>query len=105
MATKIEITCFTDLKGSTAMTEEMGHAGAIPVIQEHLRVGQALAALNKGNWVKNIGDAHMVRFDYVEDALTFAAQLQQLCSDQPAVVKTPVPVRISLFQGAVEPIR
>jgi hypothetical protein len=104
MPTKIEITCFTDLKGSTAMTEEMGHADAIPIIQEHLRVGQALAALNKGTWVKNIGDAHMVRFDYVEDALAFAVQLQQLCSEQPALVKSPVPVRISLFLGAVEPI-
>jgi len=104
MPTKIEITCFTDLKGSTAFTEEKGHHRAIRVLEEHLRIGQSLAALNAGKYVKNIGDAHMVRFDYVEDALAFALQLQQLCSNQPGFDESPIPVRISLYLGAVEPV-
>lgn len=104
MPTKVEITCFTDLKGSTALTEQMGHHDFIPVLEEHLRIGQSLAKRNNGDWVKNIGDAHMVRFKYVEDALAFAAQLQQLCSDRPGVTQSAIQVRIGLFQGAVEPI-
>lgn len=104
MPTKIEITCFTDLKGSTYLTEQMGHQKFLPVLQEHLRIGNSLAARNHGVHVKTIGDAHMVRFEYVEHALTFASQLQQLCGDRAGVTESPIPVRISLFQGAVEPV-
>jgi hypothetical protein len=103
MPTKIEITCFTDLKGSTTLMEQMGHQGFIPILQEHLRVGKSLAMRNRGSYVKNIGDAHMVRFENVEDALAFASQLQQLYRPRPGIVESPVKVRISLFQGPVEP--
>ncbi|MBZ5728396.1 MAG: adenylate/guanylate cyclase domain-containing protein [Acidobacteriia bacterium] len=104
MPTKIEITCFTDLKGSTALAEQMGHQAFAPLLQEHLRLGESLAIRNYGKYVKNIGDAHMVRFEFVEHALAFASQLQQSCADRPGVAELSTPVRVSLFQGAVEPV-
>jgi hypothetical protein len=103
MGSKIEITCFTDLKGSTALTEELGHHEFMPVLHEHLRLGKALASLNDGSYVKNIGDAHMVRFDCLESALAFASQLQQLSVQQPCYTARAISVRVSLFQGIVEP--
>jgi class 3 adenylate cyclase len=103
MPTKRQITCFTDLKGSTAATQQMGHQAYMPRLEEHLRVGRCLAEINGGTYIKNIGDAHMVSFDYIEYALNFAAQLQQVCSPAPGLLVPPFLARISLFLGAVEP--
>ena len=104
MPTKIEITCFTDLKASTALAENLGNRAFVSALQDHLRFGKLLAGICNGQYVKNIGDAHMVRFEFLEDALTFALRLQEYCGFRPSVFNPGSPVRVSLFQGAVEPI-
>jgi class 3 adenylate cyclase len=103
LPTQIRIICFTDLQGSTASTEKMGHREFMPLLQEHLRLGRSLATLNSGDYKKNTGDGHLVQFESVEDALAFASQFQQLCSDRPGIVESPLPARVALFQGAIEP--
>lgn len=104
MSTKTEIICYTDLKGSTALTAELGHAGFVPFQQDHLRVGQLLAERCGGKYVKNVGDAHLVRFEHVEHALAFALRIQEYCAEQKCLSGLNVPVRVSLFQGPVTPI-
>jgi hypothetical protein len=103
MPTRIEITCFTDLRDSTRITEELGHEAFMPRLEEHLRVGRELAERNGGVYVKNIGDAHMVRFEELEAALSFGSQLQAYYKSQPCMSESGLQLRVAFFQGAVQP--
>jgi class 3 adenylate cyclase len=104
MPNQVLITCFTDLKDSTAMTENEGHERLLPEIADHLRVGQILAKRAGGNYRKSIGDAHMVTFDYLEHAIAFTVQLQEYYREQPCIRRQPLHVRVGLYLGTVEPI-
>ena len=103
MDSQIAITCFADLKGSTAMTEDLGQDGFRPFRQEYLKIGKTLADNTGGKYIKNIGDAHMVTFQDIEKAFRFAAQLQQFYQPQPNYLKAPLSSRIGLFLGVIEP--
>jgi class 3 adenylate cyclase len=92
------------LKGSTSLTEELGHDIYIPYLQDHLSVATTLAELSKGNYVKNLGDANMVTFTSIRRAICFASQLQEFYSQQPCLKRPPFELRISLFHGLVEPV-
>jgi class 3 adenylate cyclase len=98
------VTCFTDLKGSTSLTQELGHDIYIRYLRDHLSVAKALTKLSKGNYIKNIGDANMVTFTSVRRALCFALQLQEFYAEQPCLKRPPFELRISLFHGIVEPM-
>lgn len=104
MPNKVLITCFTDLKDSTAMTESEGHERSVPDIVEHLRVGRILAGRAGGNYVKPIGDAHMITFEYLEHAIAFAVQLQEYYREQPCISRQHLKVRVGMYLGTVEPI-
>jgi hypothetical protein len=99
----MQITCFTDLKDSTSLTEHLGHDEYLPQLHEHLRIGRILADLSGGRYIKNEGDAHMVTFTTVESALQFATEIQQCCTENPSLLRTPSAVRVTLFLGIVEP--
>lgn len=102
MTTTIKAICFTDIKDSTKLTRTLGHADYMPLLHEHLELGVALARLNKGRYKKNIGDAHLVVYDSVEDALAFATQMQELCGKSKLVSQASIEVRIGLSVGDVE---
>jgi hypothetical protein len=104
MPNENSITCFTDLKSSTQLTEQLGNAGIKKYRDEHLKVGKLLAVQSGGKYIKNIGDAHMVSFQTIESALKFTAQLQQFYYPQPNFLKAPLEIRIGLFLGVVEPV-
>jgi len=40
--TEMLITCFTDIKDSTSLTEELGHERLMPILEEHLKIGKCL---------------------------------------------------------------
>lgn len=102
MDSKINVTCFTDLKESTELTEKLSHDGIRPYREEHLRIGRLLCELVGGKYIKSIGDAHMIGFDTLEPAFRFSTQLQQYYLPQPCYEKAPLQVRIGLFLGVVE---
>ncbi len=103
MDSKIAVMCFTDLKGFTPLTERLGHDGIRPYREDYLRIGKLLAELVGGNYIKSLGDAHMVNFDKIEPSLRFAMQLQQYYIQQPCHNREPLDVRIGLYLGVVEP--
>ena len=43
MSNEIITTCFTDLQGSTAQTEKLGHKGFIPFQKKFLNDGKEIA--------------------------------------------------------------
>jgi len=102
MDSEMAVTCFTDLEGSTAMTEKLGGEGMRPFRTEYLEVGKILANNCDGRYIKNIGDAHMIVFNKIESAFRFAAQLQQFYQPQPNYSKAPLSSRIGLFLGVIE---
>ncbi len=105
MPNEVAVTCFTDLKDSTALTENEGHDRFLPEIKEHLRVGKILAEKAGGEYRKSIGDAHMVTFKYLEQAISFSLQLQEYYREQPCMGgRLPLQVRVGLYLGVVEPI-
>ena len=103
MANQIQTTCFTDLEGSTSLTEEFGHETFIEEIKEHLRVGRILAEREGGHYIKSIGDAHMITFDHLEHAINFSLRLQEYYEEQPCLRHLPIRVRVGLYLGVVEP--
>lgn len=101
---KIATSCFVDIKDSATLTTMLGEETFRPLRDEFLRVGRSFADLVGGTYIKSLGDAHLVAFEYLEPALRYATCFQEYyhsraCFRQPAIV-----VRIGLFTGVVEGI-
>ncbi len=91
---------FTDLKGSTAMYEQIGDAQAYVLVREHFDIlGDAIHG-HDGSIVKKIGDAVMAVFFNPADALNCAIRIQRdihwfnQTSD-----KDPIIVKLGLHTG------
>jgi class 3 adenylate cyclase len=102
MPNQVTITCFTDLEGSTSLNERLGNESYVAALSDHLRVGRILVKQLGGQYIKNVGDAHMVRFDLIESAVGFALQLQEYYRDSPCVRRLPLSVRVAMYLGVVE---
>lgn len=100
----LRVTCFTDLQGYSTQEDLLGHNLSQVIVNEFLAIGKALIDLNDGQYVKNIGDAHMAIFDDLESALRFSVELQQYYQEQPCVSRPELRVRVALCLGAVEPV-
>ena len=68
---------FTDIAGSTAMTQALGDAGAQEVVRAHNRVVRAALTSCNGKEVKHTGDGIMASFGKVTDSVDAAIQMQR----------------------------
>jgi len=75
---------FTDLKGSTALYEQVGDATAYARVREHFGVLRKIAADNGGTVVKTIGDAIMAVWSDPVDAVKAALAFQPGLDADPA---------------------
>lgn len=64
-----QIVLFTDLRGSTAMYNQVGDGRAYAVVRDHFDVLRSVIQENHGAVVKTIGDAVMAVFSQVDEAL------------------------------------
>jgi len=87
---------FTDIEGSTALTQQLGDAGARELFREHERITREALAEHGGSEVKTMGDGFMVSFGSAAGALDCAIAIQRGLAEQR------VKVRIGLNAG--EPI-
>jgi class 3 adenylate cyclase len=93
---------FTDVEGSTALTERLGDAEARELLREHERmVRQALNA-HGGSEVKTLGDGFMTSFPSATKALECAIAMQRAFAKWNEKAEEPIRVRIGLNAG--EPI-
>jgi class 3 adenylate cyclase len=67
---------FTDLKGSTALYEDVGDAPAYGLVREHFEFLATLVREHEGSVVKTIGDAVMAAFADPADGLRCAIAIQ-----------------------------
>jgi len=100
---------FTDVEGSTALTQRLGDAKAREVLREHERMTREALRAHGGTEVKTMGDGFMASFSSATRALECAIAMQQAFAEhnagvgaQSAAGRMPLLIRIGLNAG--EPI-
>ena len=68
---------FTDIVGSTAMTQERGDEGAQEVVRAHNSIVRESLALHKGREIKHTGDGIMASFPVITKAVEGAIAMQE----------------------------
>src|SRR3970040_1133628 len=68
---------FTDVEGSTALTERLGDAGARDLLREHERIVREALKAHGGSEVKTMGDGFMASFGSAVKALECAVAIQR----------------------------
>jgi predicted ATPase/class 3 adenylate cyclase len=91
---------FTDLEGSTRLLQQLGALGYAGVRDEHHRLLRASVTAHGGREVDTQGDSFFLAFSTAHDALSAAAQTQQVFAAHPWPDGTPVLVRMGLHTGA-----
>jgi len=93
---------FTDVEGSTALTERLGDAKAREVLRNHERIVQEALRAHGGAEVKAMGDGFMASFSSATRALECAIAMQRAFAEHSETAEEPIRVRIGLNAG--EPI-
>ena len=94
---------FTDIAGSTAMTQRLGDAGAQQVVRAHNRIVREALSACSGREIKHTGDGIMASFAKVTDGLDAAIQIQRGCA-QHTVQNPGLPLTLKIGINAGEPI-
>jgi class 3 adenylate cyclase len=91
---------FTDMEGSTSLTQQLGDARAMTVLRTHDRiVGDALSR-HGGSEVKHTGDGLMAAFPSVTGAIESAIQIQRRLAE----VDDGRGLRVRIGMAAGEPV-
>jgi len=93
---------FTDVEGSTALTQRLGDAKAREVLRAHERIVREALKAHGGAEVKAMGDGFMASFSSATRALECAIATQRAFAQHNESAEEPISVRIGLNAG--EPI-
>ena len=93
---------FTDVEGSTALTERLGDAKSRDILREHERITREALKAHGGSEVKTMGDGFMASFSSATKALACAIALQQSFAERNDSADEAIKIRIGLNAG--EPI-
>lgn len=102
VATAFRVILFTDLEGSTSLTQTLGDASAMAVLRRHDAIVRAALLRTGGTEVKHTGDGIMASFPSVPTALQAAVSMQREFSHAEELREMPVGVRIGIAAG--EPV-
>ncbi len=93
---------FTDVEGSTALTQRLGDAKARELLREHERTVREALKAHGGSEVKTMGDGFMTSFSSASKALECAIAMQRAFAEHNESAEEPIKVRVGLNAG--EPI-
>jgi class 3 adenylate cyclase len=93
---------FTDVEGSTALTQRLGDAKAREVLRDHERIVREALKAHGGSEVKTMGDGFMTSFSSATRALECAIAMQRAFAEHNQSAPEPIRVRVGLNAG--EPI-
>ncbi|MCH7952588.1 MAG: adenylate/guanylate cyclase domain-containing protein [Chloroflexi bacterium] len=93
---------FTDVEGSTPLTQRLGDAKARELLREHERMVREALKAHGGSEVKTMGDGFMASFSSATKALECAIAIQRAFAERNETAEEPIKVRIGLNAG--EPI-
>ena len=98
-AEDIHTILFTDIEGSTAMTQRLGDAKAREVLREHERITRECLRTHGGSEVKTMGDGFMASFGSAVRALECAIAIQRAFDERNASL----PAHPEALEGGAEP--
>ncbi len=93
---------FTDVEGSTALTQRLGDARARELLRNHERMVREALKSHGGSEVKTMGDGFMASFSSATKALECAIAVQRVFAERNESAEEPIMVRVGLNAG--EPI-
>ncbi len=100
---------FTDVEGSTALTQRLGDVKARDLLREHERIVREALKAHGGSEVKTMGDGFMASFSSATKALECAIAMQRAFAERNSARPEPVEgrgeeIRIRIGLNAGEPI-
>jgi class 3 adenylate cyclase len=93
---------FTDMEGSTALTQQLGDKAAMEVMHAHDAIIDEALAAHGGSRVKHTGDGVMASFASVAQAVACAVSIQRGFARHNDASDHPIRVRLGLSAG--EPV-
>jgi class 3 adenylate cyclase len=90
---------FTDIEGSTAMTERLGDQRWFKLLRQHNAIIRKRVQAHEGFEVKSEGDGFMLAFGSARSALQCAAEIQRAFAQRNESADEPIRVRIGLHTG------
>jgi class 3 adenylate cyclase len=90
---------FSDIEGSTAMTDRLGDKAWMEVLREHNAIVRDKVKAHVGFEVKSEGDGFMVAFQSAGKALACASAIQRALVERNESAEEPVRVRMGLHTG------
>jgi len=102
VATAFRAILFTDLVGSTELTQRLGDAGAMRVIRAHDAIVADAIRRGGGRQVKHTGDGIMASFTSVSRAVETAVTIQRAVVERNGRDEVPFDVRVAISVG--EPV-
>src|SRR4029077_1991513 len=93
---------FTDICGSTAMTQTLGDDASTALVREHDRIVRDALAQYGGREVKHTGDGIMASFNSVASAVQASIDIQRKVQERNAAADGPFELTIGVSAG--EPI-
>ncbi len=90
---------FSDIEGSTAMTERLGDRRWMDLLREHNAIVRQQLAAHGGFEVKSEGDGFMLAFQSARRALECAVDVQRAFAERNESAEEPIRVRTGLHTG------
>ncbi|MEE9284704.1 MAG: adenylate/guanylate cyclase domain-containing protein, partial [Dehalococcoidia bacterium] len=90
---------FSDIEGSTAMTERLGDQAWLKLLRGHNATVREQVAAHEGFEVKSEGDGFMLAFGSARKALECAVDIQRAFAERNESADEPIQVRIGLHTG------
>ena len=101
-AATVHTILFTDIEGSTSLTQRLGDAKAQEVVRTHNRIVRDALKAHSGSEIKHTGDGIMASFSSATRALECAIAMQRAFAQHNETAEEPIRVRVGLNAG--EPI-
>lgn len=101
-ATAFRVVAFTDIQGSTRLTQELGDAPAIDLLRAHDRIVREELEASRGQEVKHTGDGIMASFTSVSRGLRWAGDVQRRLAERNETTEHQLGVKIGISAG--EPV-
>jgi class 3 adenylate cyclase len=90
---------FSDIEGSTAMTERLGDGRWLELLRQHNALVREKLKAHGGFEVKSEGDGFMLAFQSARQALRCAIDIQRAFAERNESAEEPIRVRIGLHTG------
>lgn len=99
VAPAVRTVMFTDICGSTELTQRLGDRAGTALVREHdIMVRGALAA-SGGREIKHTGDGIMASFDAPSSSVEAAIAIQRAMAERNRAAETPIELRIGISAG------